>query len=152
MARRIGLGGKAAMAPCAGVAAALALGAAGCAAVPGADLADTRWQAERIAGRDAAPSVQTTLRFDADAAITGTGGCNAFRGEVLFGPGNALSVDRIAGTQRACPEPAMEQELRFLQALTSADHYDRENGMLVIFNGEGAPVLRFGRLAEATGR
>lgn len=128
---------------------ALALGVvlvvAGCATAPGADLAGTRWQAVRIAGVDAAPQVESMLTFEAGSAINGSGGCNAFRGEVLFGPDNALSVERIAGTQRACPEPAMEQELRFLRALTDVDRYARENRMLVLYDADGAPVLRMRR-------
>lgn len=134
---------------------ALALGvilaAAGCATVPGADLAGTRWQAVRIAGADTAPQVESTLAFEADSTINGSGGCNAFRGEVVFGAENALSVDRVAGTQRACPEPAMEQELRFLRALTDVDRYARENGMLVLYDADGAPVLRMRRAGRGAG-
>lgn len=112
---------------------------------PGRELQATRWQAVEIAGAPAAATDPPMLSFAEAGAVSGTGGCNAFRGEARFEAGGGLSFDRLAGTQRACPEPAMRQELRFLQALTTVERYAVTGDRMRLFGEGEAPVLVFRR-------
>ncbi len=66
-------------------------------------------------------------------------------GEVRFGEDGSLSIERMAGTQRACPEDQMRQELTFLQALTSVRRYDLDGDRMRLYGGGDAPLIRLVR-------
>ena len=75
-----------------------------------------KWQATEISGASVAADVQTTLEIAEDGQSTGSGGCNTFRGMAEFSI-TAISFGPLAGTKMACPEPAMNQEVKFHKAL-----------------------------------
>ncbi|NJO71663.1 MAG: META domain-containing protein [Oscillatoriales cyanobacterium RM1_1_9] len=62
-----------------------------------------------------------TLSF-AEGRIAGSSGCNRYMAAYEV-EGNRLKVDTPAGTLKACPEPIMGQESKFLAALTHIQNY-----------------------------
>lgn len=112
---------------------------------PGSELEATRWQAVEIDGVAVAIDPAPMLSFAEPGVMNGSGGCNAFRGEVTFQEDGRLSVDRMAGTQRACPEDQMRLELTFLQALTAVERYDLEGDRMRLYGAGDAPLIRLVR-------
>ena len=98
-----------------------------------ADLAGSVWVLTHLGGDEKVPEEpQVTLVFKGDRA-TGTSGCNRYftkaqevgmPGDMTFGP--------IGSTRRACPEPAMELEARYLKALQGTMKYNFLAGQLVL--------------------
>jgi len=94
-------------------------------------IAGTEWVLERWAEGEVAPGgVEVTLRWE-DGRLVGSSGCNRYVAPVTPGdqPG-ALGIGPIAGTRKACPEPAMGVEDRFLRQLGAASSLRFELGRL----------------------
>jgi putative lipoprotein len=130
----------------------LVLAAAPAAALSGeplttlAPLAGSAWRAEAIGGRAVLPQAVPTLRFEADGAINGHGGCNHFFGSIAAKDGGFATGD-IGTTMMACPPPVMDQEQRFYQALaaTRGIRLTAPGGTLELLDAAGTVVARFGR-------
>ena len=111
------------------------------------DLTGTAWIAEDIDGRGVIDTLQSTLRFEAEGRVSGTGGCNRYFGPVTI-DGGALAFGPLAGTKMACPPAIMDQEQRFLAALAKVTRFETRNGLLYLFGDGSAPLLRFSRRRE----
>lgn len=74
---------------------------------------------------------EAEVSFDEEGNISGTGGCNRLMGTFTADQGN-VSVDPMAMTKMACPEPlgVMEQEAALIAALESAATYRVEGDTL----------------------
>ncbi len=83
----------------------------------------------------------TTIAFNADG-VTGTGACNGFSGTFTY-ENDQISFSPLAATRRACPDPVMEQENLFFEALQSATSFTIEGDVLTITYGEGINALVF---------
>jgi len=103
-------------------------------------LPGVEWVVEAIAGQPAAINgAAATLRFTEEGRLAGRASCNRYVARYAVN-GARLAVDpRIAVTQMACPDPVMEQERRFLDALAEARAFRMVDDMLVI---EGGAVIR----------
>lgn len=90
------------------------------------------------------PDTELTAEF-ADSRLSGSGGCNRFMGGYRT-EGDQLSIEPLASTFKACEEPVMSQETRYLTALQGAQRYEVDNqGYLAIFyqTEQESGVLRF---------
>ena len=56
------------------------------------------------------------VQFEVDGSFKGNGGCNAFTGS-LEQSDSGVVVGPISATRMACPEPAMQRETAFMEAL-----------------------------------
>ncbi|QZZ22189.1 META domain-containing protein [Leptothermofonsia sichuanensis E412] len=76
--------------------------------------------------------------------ITGSGGCNRFMGDYQTSA-DQLTIGPLASTFKACEEPILNQEFKFLKALQGAQRYEVNDDGLQIFytTEEGSGVLRF---------
>jgi putative lipoprotein len=102
-----------------------------------------KWLAEDILGGGVIDRLQTVLEIAADGSVTGTGGCNRFRGKATIN-GDRINFGALAGTKMACTPAAMDQEHKFHQALSAAKSfrvqpYERR---LILLNGAGRAVAR----------
>ena len=119
------------------------------AAVPEDDtgLADTSWVATEINGQATAEGVESTLAFEGEEKVTGTGGCNRY-----FGPatvtGERLQFGNLATTMMACPEHMSAQETRFLGAMSQVLTWSREGDSLSMADEGGNTVIRFARVPD----
>ncbi|MCU0984370.1 MAG: META domain-containing protein [Acetobacteraceae bacterium] len=102
------------------------------------------WVAEEIGGATPVPGEAASLEIGADGAVSGSTGCNRFRGRAEIGTGT-LTFSPLATTRMACPGPAMEQERRFLEALAASRRYRVEAGMLTLLGADGGALARFRR-------
>lgn len=84
--------------------------------------------------------------FGADGSVTGSAGCNRFRGTYRL-EGERLSIGPLTTTRRACRQPVMEQEGAFVAALGRATVARAEDDALELRDDGGALQARF-RVAE----
>lgn len=110
-------------------------------------LAGSEWVLQGFGPEDeklAAGSPAITVTFGADSTFAGSAGCNRYFGRFLTPGGDSLSLGEAGSTMMACPEPAMAQEYRYLQALGSVGRYRMVAGELVLLGGVDQ-LLRFAR-------
>jgi len=94
---------------------------------------------------EVAEATAPTLLVQADR-VSGSSGCNRFFGQVTHGSYGGIAFGPLAGTMMACPEPRMQLEQRFLDALASVRfYYFGESGDLRMF---GTETLVFHLIAE----
>jgi len=108
--------------------------------------AGTSWLAEDIDGRGVIDMLQSTLQFESAERVGGNAGCNGFFGGVSIDDW-AIAFGAMGSTRRACPAAVMDQEQRFLQALSATTRYrlDPATDLLYFFDEENKAVLRFSR-------
>jgi hypothetical protein len=110
-------------------------------------LSGTRWRLTRLDAATPVPAdAGIELRVDGERLV-GSAGCNAFRADVLSGERDAVEIGPIATTRRACPEPVLRREQRFLAALGRATRIGFWYGRLEI--QYDTPERRTGRLRFA---
>lgn len=100
------------------------------------------WLLEDLGGRGVMDMVQTTLAFDGEGRVSGSGGCNRFTGSYTFTDGE-LSFGPLAGTKMMCPEAVMDQEDRFHRALGAVERVEMDGPFLLIFEENSDQPLRF---------
>ena len=105
-------------------------------------LAGTSWLAQEIDGRAVTGGVQSTLVFDAAQRISGRAACNQYFGTLERGEGGSLRLKPAGTTRMACPEPVMDQERRFLEALGAVTSYRSESGTLSLIDAGGRVRVR----------
>jgi heat shock protein HslJ len=113
------------------------------------NLLGTAWRADEIGGRGVVDGARSTMEFAKAGQVGGLAGCNQYFGPVSL-DGEAVSFGNLAATRMMCPEAQMEQEQRFLEALSAARRLTltQEGQVLLIFADGSEPVLRFSRLVE----
>jgi putative lipoprotein len=95
-----------------------------------AQLDGTEWRVEDVAGGGVLDDVRPTLEFR-DGRLAGRASVNRYHGGYSI-DGDRLVVGPVAATLMAGPEPAMEQERRWLRAIGQPS---------VVRAGEGGTVL-----------
>jgi uncharacterized lipoprotein YbaY/heat shock protein HslJ len=80
-----------------------------------------------------------------DLRLSGSGGCNRVTGGFEV-DGDTLRLRGMAGTMMACPT-GMDQEQRFLQAMTTVERYRIRGSHLELLDAAGAVVARFEAMA-----
>ena len=91
-----------------------------------------------------------TLEFGDDGSVGGHASCNRFHGTATIGDG-AIAFGPLAATRKACEEPIMRQEDRYLSLLREAERYELREASLFIFTAGRFTPLRFVRLAADQG-
>ena len=133
----------------------LALSLAACATPPMADegtlprhaLIGTSWLAQAIDGTVADPAVQSTVTFQREDQVIGSGGCNRYFGRLGLS-GSTLSISGVGNTRMMCsPVPVMQQEQRFLEALQASVAWRREGDTLILLDLAGRERLQLVRTA-----
>lgn len=112
-------------------------------------LAHTEWLLEDLGGRGVVDNVQTTIRFEEDDRITGSGGCNRYFADIEQ-EGDRLSIGTIGSTQMMCPPAIMDQEDRYFQALNSALTIWLDGPFLYIESQVTDTPLRFTQILPPT--
>jgi heat shock protein HslJ len=108
-------------------------------------LAGSEWLLEDLGGLGVADNIQATLTFPEAGKVAGNGSCNRF-----FGPaevsGDTLKLGPLASTRMMCPEPVMNQETKYINALQAADHFEWKAPYLLIYSKGFEKPLRFTRM------
>lgn len=75
--------------------------------------------------------------------VSGFAGCNTFKTTAVF-TAQTLKLRPLATTRRACPEPQMAVEQRYLQLLAGARVYVRQGQRLTLTTGTARAVYVYG--------
>ncbi len=112
-----------------------------------ASLTGTSWLAEDIGGRGVIDEAQTTITFEAEGRVAGSGGCNRYFGAATI-KGDAITFGKLGSTMMACVPALMDQEQRFFKALAATRSYrfDDPGHKLVFLGEDGTPLVRFSPL------
>jgi heat shock protein HslJ len=113
----------------------------GCAA--SADpLNGTDWDLQSYNGTSPIEGRALTASFE-KGQISGSAGCNSYGGTYQI-HGDQITISQLYSTEMACmdPEGIMDQEQRFLKALSGAQTFQVATGQLKIF-GANREILTF---------
>lgn len=105
------------------------------------DLTGGEWLVEDINGGGVMDILQTTLAFDSDGQVSGTGGCNRYSGTYDLA-GDTLSFGPLAFTRKACPPAISNQESTFFEAISSPLRVNIDETSALIMTGETGKTLK----------
>lgn len=114
------------------------------------ELDGSRWLLEDIENTGVIDNARSTLHFDGNGRISGSGGCNRISGGVIL-DGTEIKFGPVMSTRMACPVPAlMDQEQRYLMALAEARSFvlEADGAILQLLNEDGHKILRFSRIVN----
>lgn len=98
------------------------------------------YQVEWIGERPLIDSSMLTLNLLDQTRAAGLAGCNNWWAEYQL-QGNQFSLKNIATTRKLCAPALMEQEQRFLAALTTLQRWEfAEHQQLLLWPAQGAPI------------
>lgn len=101
------------------------------------------WLLEDIAGAGVIDNLNSPIRFNPIGTTSGHAGCNRFTGTAAVGAGS-IDIGPLATTRRACAEAVMDQEQRFLDALSKSETWVLgDDGLLRLGAADGRELLRF---------
>ena len=114
-----------------------------------ADLLGTTWLAEDIDGRGVVDRARSTMDFTKAGQVSGLAACNRYLGPVSLS-GDAITFGNLAATRMMCPDTLMDQEQRFLQALSMSKRFEltNEGRILLIYADGSEPGLRFSKIIK----
>ena len=104
-------------------------------------LAGSEWRPLDIAGVEVPANAGLFVQFGGAGKLQGHGGCNRFLGTYEVSAAQ-IEIGPIGATRMACAAAVMEQEFRFLQALSDAKRFQRDRIDLLLTDAEGMPLAR----------
>jgi heat shock protein HslJ len=113
------------------------------------DLVGSTWRVLDIGGQKVNENVHTTMEFVEAQRVSGLAGCNQYFGPISEAANTAL-FGNLATTRKMCPNAQMDQEQRFLQALSSVKHLQlsQDSQMLLLYTDGTEPVVRLTRVVD----
>ena len=108
---------------------------------PGVALAGSEWRPVEIRGEAVDANGMAFVRFGAEGKVSGSGGCNRFFGQYEI-EGTKLTLSRLGSTRKACPDPLMTLEHRFLGTLRDAAGFERRRARLALRDDKGRTIMR----------
>lgn len=119
---------------------ALALSLLGCASTAPQLEQDSAYQVEWIGERPLIDSSHLTLTLGADGRAFGSAGCNHWFAAYSL-KGQQISFSQAGSTRKMCAPALMEQEQRFLDALSAVERWDISSiDQLQLWPAEGKPI------------
>jgi heat shock protein HslJ len=108
------------------------------------NLVGSDWVLEDLAGSGVVTGVRATLSFPEAGKIAGNGSCNRFFGASEIA-GTEIKFTGLGFSRMACPEPILNQETKYLNALQAAERYEWKDPYLLIYSNGVDKPLRFTR-------
>jgi heat shock protein HslJ len=106
-------------------------------------LTEIPWLLIELEGEPPIPNTQITAEFDEEGRVGGTSGCNSYSTTYTV-DGNRIKLgEEMIGTLMACPDPVMEQERVYLEALGAAVTSEIVDNELTLFDTDGNPLARY---------
>jgi heat shock protein HslJ len=100
------------------------------------DLAGSEWHPVQLGEQAVADTASLFVSFEAEGQVAGHGGCNRFFGSYQITDGR-ISIGPLGATRMACPEPDMNLEMAFFQAMEQARGFSRDGASLVFTDEQG---------------
>ncbi|MGX7872224.1 YbaY family lipoprotein [Mesorhizobium sp. ORM6] len=109
---------------------------------PTASVFGQLWVVDYVDGIGAIAAPQATFRISEAGKAGGTGPCNSYFATVKV-DGQAIAIDGIGSTYKACAPEVMAEEKALFDALAKAASYKVDAGRLTISDKDGREILRF---------
>ncbi len=106
--------------------------------IPGVQ--DGEWRVTQIGGDVVPETSAPTLTFAVDGRVYGSTSCNRFNSSYSL-DGDTLEVGNLAVTKRACDPGLMQQERRFLDAISLIENASLEQGGFLVLSGIGQRLV-----------
>lgn len=101
---------------------------------------DSAYQVEWIGERPLIDNSHLTITLGADGRAFGSAGCNHWFATYSL-KGEQISFSQAGSTRKMCPPALMEQEQRFLDALSEVQRWDiSELDQLQLWPAQGKPI------------
>lgn len=108
----------------------------------GAQITGVSWRPVRIGDEEIPEDNGMHIRFEVDGSIKGHGGCNSFFG-TLQQSDSGIEIGPLGSTRMACPEPIMNRETVFLEAVQKMRDFRTGNGTLSLLDVDGTVLASF---------
>jgi len=113
------------------------------------DLTGNIWLLSELNSEAPITGTTITAEFDEDGRVGGSSGCNNYSTSFTV-DGNQLTFSEpMASTMMACPEPIMEQERDYTQALADTATFEITNDELILIDSNGNELARFDAVDQA---
>jgi heat shock protein HslJ len=100
----------------------------------------TSWVLQDLGGAGVIDAARATLEFPEAGRVAGRGSCNRFFGSVEISD-DRISFSQLGSTEMACIGAAMDQEIKYLKALQSAERYTlAERSLQIYVKGMDKPL------------
>jgi heat shock protein HslJ len=104
---------------------------------------------ENIHGDEVPSDIFISVGFGEDGTVGGSSGCNSYSAQYQVDE-DKITIGPAASTLMACPEPVMQFETAYMQALGSAASYKLDGGSLILLDENGEAALVFEALEEVS--
>ena len=119
------------------------------AAGSGQNLTDNIWLLAELNGVSPLPGTSITADFSEDGTVAGSSGCNNYSTSYAVDGDQIEFGEQIASTMMACPEPVMEQERAYLDALSNSTRFEIVNDELVLYDAGDGELARFAAVDQS---
>lgn len=102
------------------------------------------WLVTSLRGRPLPERVRATLKIESNGSVSAHSGCNGMGGQATIRD-RSIRFGPLVGTMMACPEPRMQVERQFREALEATRNWRMERGALVLLNGRGTRLVELAR-------
>ncbi len=107
------------------------------------------WMLTELNGNPPLPDTAITAEFDEDGRVGGSSGCNSYNTTYSVSGNKIKFGDQVASTMMACPDPVMNQESDYLEALSAAATFEIADDALTMHDADGNVVARFKALSQS---
>jgi len=115
---------------------------AGCGTATENDPTERNWELVVLDGSTLVEGTAIDLLIENDEA-SGSSGCNSYTGPATVSDGEITLGPNFAVTFMACEEDVMNQEQRYVEAMTRVATYEMAAGELLLLDDQGITVLAF---------
>jgi len=115
----------------------------------GNPLAGTTWILTELNGEPLVPRSQITAQFNQGGVVSGSSGCNNYTAAYEVDGNNiTFNTSPAATTLMACPEPIMEQETAYLEALAVVETFEISEEQLTLYDAGGNAVAVYSVVSQ----
>ena len=111
---------------------------------PLSDQLNSHWRATALPGIALSEESPPVLRFGDAGELSGDSGCNFYSGSYTQDD-TGFNVGALRATRKACPEPLMNQERAFFDALSAARKVEFSDRRLRLLDADDEPRAEFER-------
>jgi len=127
----------------------VALLLAACSSDSGEELTANLWMLSELNGQPPLPDAAITAEFSEDGKVTGSASCNNYSTSYSVSRNKITFGEQAALTMMACPDPVMEQERAYMEALTAAATFEIVEDELTLYDADGNVIAKFDAIIQS---
>jgi heat shock protein HslJ len=108
----------------------------------GAGLTGIEWRPVTVGDDEMPEDNGIFIRFEVDGSVNGNGGCNRFFGSLQQSE-SGIAVGPLGSTRMACPEPVMNRETVFLDAVQRMKDFRTDGDTMSLLDDDNVVLVEF---------